>query len=95
MQKWAHVYDSDFNIKNVCKNECKISRHCKLFVMKTDKGLVRIKKLCNNASMLVRGTDGSARYDLAAAPIAVVLAKGKALVKRGLPLSMPSDVTVG
>ena len=90
VQQWAHVYDSECNAENGCKDECKRGRHCKLFVMKIDEGLVKIKKLCNNARMPVRGTEGSAGYDLAAAQIAVVPAHGKMLVKTGLSMSLPA-----
>ena len=44
-----------------------------------------------NAKLPVRGTSGSAGYDLAAAQTAVVPAHGKCLVKTGLSLAMPPD----
>ena len=35
--------------------------------MKTDQGIVRVKRLCNNAKLLVRGSASAAGYDLAVA----------------------------
>ena len=58
--------------------------------MKTDQGVVKVKKLCNNAKLPVRGSTGAAGYDLAAAQTAVILAHGKVLVKTGLSISMPT-----
>ena len=58
--------------------------------MKTDQGIVKVKRLCNNARLPVSGTAGAAGYDLAAAQNAVVPAHGKVLVKTGLSISMPT-----
>ena len=58
--------------------------------MKTDQGIVKVKKLSNNAKLPVRGTTGAAGYDLAAAQTPVVPAHGKVLVKIGLSMSMPT-----
>ena len=58
--------------------------------MKTDQGVVKVKRLCNNARLPVRGTTGAVGYDLAVAQTAVVLAHGKVLVKIGLSISMPT-----
>ena len=46
-----------------------------------------VKRLCNNAALPRRGTDGSAGYDLSAER--VVPAKGKGIVKTGLAISFP------
>ena len=56
--------------------------------MKTDQGVVKVKKLCNNAKLPVRGSTGATGYDLAAAQTVVVVAHGKVLVKIGLSISM-------
>ena len=40
---------------------------CKFFVMKTDQGIVQVKRLCNNAKLPIKGSTGAAGYDLAAA----------------------------
>ena len=92
MQKggdWAFVYANGCKLSNDCKISCrKEERSCKLYVMKTDQGVVKVKRLCNNARLPVRGTTGAARYDLAAAQNAVVPAHGKVLVKTGLSISM-------
>ena len=58
--------------------------------MKTDQGIVKVRKLCNNAKLPVRGSIGAAGYDLAAAQTAVIPAHGKVLVKTGLSMSMPN-----
>ena len=58
--------------------------------MKLDQDVVKVKKLCNNAKLPVRGSIGVARYDLAATQTTVVPAHGKVLVKIGLSISMPT-----
>ena len=58
--------------------------------MKTDMGIVKVKRLCNNAILPVRGSTGAAGYDLVAAQSAVVPERGKLLVKTGLSSSMPT-----
>ena len=58
--------------------------------MKTDQGIVKVKKLCNNVKLPVRGTSDAAGYDLAAAQTIVIPAHGKMLVKTGLSMSMPT-----
>ena len=63
---------------------------CKLFVIRTDEGVVKVKRLNNNARIPVKGTPEAAGYDLAAAQTAVCPAHGKVLVKTGLSLAMPS-----
>ena len=89
--EWAFVHNDDCKSSNDCNISCNnYGRSCKLHVMKTDQGVVKVKKLCNNAKLLVRGTTGAAGYDLAAAQTAVVPAHGKVLVKTGLSVSMPT-----
>ena len=58
--------------------------------MKTDQGIVKVKRLCNNSRLPVRGTTSAAGYDLASAQNGVVPAHGKVLVKTGLSISMPT-----
>ena len=66
--EWAFVYADDCKLLNDCKIPCnEEGRSCKLYVMKTDQGVVKVKRLCNNARLPVRGTTGAAGYDLAAA----------------------------
>ena len=48
-----------------------------------------VKRLCNNAALPRRGTDGSAGYDLSAAQECIVPAKGKGIVKIELAISFP------
>ena len=89
--EWAFVQADDCKLPTDCKNSYNEGRRsCKLYVMKTDQGIVKVKRLCNNARLLVTGTTGAAGYDLAAAQNAVVLAHGKMLVKTGLSISMPT-----
>ena len=89
--EWAFIHADDCKISNDCKNSCnEEGRSCKLYVMKTDQGVVKVKRLCNNARLPFRGTSGAAGYDLAAAQTAVVPAHGKVLVKTGLSISMPT-----
>ena len=89
--EWAFVHADDCKLPNDCKTSCnKEGRACKLYVMKTDQGIVKVKKLCNNAKLPVRGSTGAAGYDLAAAQTAVVPAHGKVLIKTGLSISMPT-----
>ena len=83
--EWAFVHADDCKISNYCKISCnEEGRSCKLYVMKTDQGVAKVKRLYNNARLSLRGTTGAAGYDLAVAQTAVVPAHGKVLVKTGL-----------
>ena len=89
--EWAFVNADDCKISNHCKNSCNEERRsCKFYVMNTDQGIVKVKRLCNNARQPIRGTTGAAGYDLAAAQNAIVPAQRKVLVKTGLSISMPT-----
>ena len=89
--EWAFVYADDCKLSNDCNISCnQEERSCKLYVMKMDQGMVKLKRLCNNARLSVRGTSGAAGYDLAAGQTALVPAHGKILVKTGLSISMPT-----
>ena len=48
-----------------------------------------IKRLCNNAALPRRGTEGAAGYDLSAAHECIIPAKGKGIVKTRLAISFP------
>ena len=48
-----------------------------------------VKRLCNNAALPRRGTEGAAGYDLSAAHESIIPAKGKGIVKTGLAISFP------
>ena len=92
--EWGYLYDKDCELckkRNECKVNCKYRNFCKLYVMKIDKGVVKIKRINVNAKLPVRGTAGSAGYDLAAVQAAVVPAYGKCLVKTGLSMGLPPD----
>ena len=75
--------------KNECKDYCKHQNLCKLYVIKSEEGIVKLKRINVNARLPVRGTEGAAGYDLAAAQAAVVPAHGKCLVKIRLAMSLP------
>ena len=88
--EWAFVHADECKTSNDCNKSCNEERRiCKLYVMKTDQGVAKVKRLCNNARLPVRGTIGAAGYDLAAAQAAVIPAHGKMLVKTDLSISMP------
>ena len=89
--EWAYVHDDNCNLLKDCTMKCnKKDGLCNFFVLKTDMGIVKMTRLCNNARLPVRGSNGAAGYDLAAAQSAVVPAHGKLLVETGLSLSMPT-----
>ena len=89
--EWALVHADDCKLSNHCKISCnEEGRLYKLYVMKMDQGVVKVKRLCNNGRLPVRGTIGVAGYDLAIAQTAVVPAHGKVLVKTSLSISMPT-----
>ena len=91
-EEWGYLYHTDCQFcknKNECKENCKHRSLCKLFVIKTDEGVVRIKRVNKNAKLPFRGTEGAAGYDLATAQAAVVLADGKVLVKTSLSMALP------
>ena len=90
--EWGYLYDNDYricNLKNECNRTCKHKTPCKLYVIKTDEGVVRITRTCKNAKLPIRGTKGVAGYDLAAAQAAVLPAHGKVLVKTSLSMALP------
>ena len=94
--EWAFVNADDCKLLTDCKNPCKEERRiCESYVMKPDQGVVKIKRLCNNARLPVKGTTGAAGYDLAASQTAVVPAHGKVLVKQVYQYLWPLVVMVG
>ena len=84
------MYKSEYNFNNHCNTDCKKTGDCKLFVIRTDEGVVQVKILNNNARIPVRGTSQAAGYDRAAAQTTVCPAHGNVLVKTGLSIAMPS-----
>ena len=92
--QWGYLYHNDCKlckIKNECKDDCKHRSKCKLYSFVNEKGdeIVKIQRVNVNAKLPVRGTEGAAGYDLAAAQAAVVPAHGKCLVKTGLAMALP------
>ena len=72
-------------------NKCNHKNLCKLYVVKNDEGVLRVKRMSPNAKLPVRSSSGAAGYDLAASENAVVPAHGKCLVKTGLAVALPPD----
>ena len=92
---WGYLYNDDCEfckINEECKSNCKHRSQCKLYSFVNEKGdeVVKVQRVNVNAKLPVRGTEGAAGYDLAAAQAAVVLAHGKCLVKTGLAMALPS-----
>ena len=92
--KWGYLYNDECKIckrKNECKEKCKHRGICKLFVIKTNEGIVNVKRVNKNAKLPVRSMAGAAGYDLTAAESAVVPAHSQCLVKTGLAIAIPPD----
>ena len=90
--EWDYLYNSDCNIckrKNVNQNECKNRNPCKLYVIKHEEDILRVKRMNVNAKIPARSSSGAAGYYLSASQSAVIPAHGKFLVKTGLAISMP------
>ena len=77
--------------KNENVTNCKQRRLCKLYVIKTDEGIVYVKRMNVNAKLPSRDTSGLANYDLSMAQAAVVPVHDKCLVKIGLAIALPPD----
>ena len=71
------MYDTDCKFSEHCNGKGKGTGHFKLFVIRTDEGVVQVKRLNNNTRIPVRGTSQGAKYNLAAAQTAVCPAHGK------------------
>ena len=67
----AEMYENNCKLNANCNTDCKKNDSCKLFVIRTDEGVVKVKRLNNNARIPVKGTPEAAGYDLAAAQIAI------------------------
>ena len=65
------MYENNCKLNENCNTDCKKNDFCKLFVIRTDEGVVKVKRLNNNARIPVKGTPEAAGYDLAAAQTAV------------------------
>ena len=76
--------------QNSCKGECKYINPCKLYAIVNERGedVATVKGVNVNARLPVRGTSGPASYDLSTAQSAIVLARGKCLVKTGLAMAI-------
>ena len=92
--QWGYLYKMDCEIckfKNLCNDICKHRAQCKLYSFVNDEGdeVLKVKRTNVNAKLPVRGTEGAAGYDLAAAQTAILPAHGKCLVKTGLAMALP------
>ena len=45
----AEMYENNCKSNQICNTDCKKNDYCKLFVIRTDEGLVKVKRLNNNA----------------------------------------------
>ena len=61
-----------------------------IYVMRTQEGIVKVKRVCKNANFPIRGTARAASYDLAVAQTVLIPAQGKVLLKTGLSMVLPS-----
>ena len=55
--EWGYLYNTDCDIcksKNICTRECKHRAVCKLYVIRTDEGVVKIKKMNVNAKLPIK-----------------------------------------
>ena len=52
--------------------------------MRMNEGIVRVRRICKNVKLTIRGTARAAGYDLALAQVARLLAHGRVLMKTSL-----------
>ena len=71
--------DTDCKFNGNCKADCNKIVNCKLYVMRTNDGVVEVKRLSNNARIPVKRTPEAAGYDLAAAQSELCPAHGKVI----------------
>ena len=58
--------------------------------MRAHEGVVKVKRVCKNAKLPMRGAIGAARYGLAVVQATIVLVHGEVLVKIGLSMGPTS-----
>ena len=71
-KQWGYLYNMDCELcklKNECKETCKHRSPCKLYVIKTEEGIVKVKRTNVNARLPSRGTEGAVGYDLGCRPV--------------------------
>ena len=59
--------------------------------MRTNEGIIRVRRICKNAKLPIRGTTRVVGYDLVVVQTTPVPAHGKVLVKIGLTMALPLD----
>ena len=57
--------------------------------MRTDEGVVIVRRLCKNANLPIGETSRTTGHDWVAAQAIVIQAQGKVLVKTGLSTALP------
>ena len=80
--EWGYLYHNDCEICKMKKANVKTFKHrnfCKLYVIKIDEGIVKVKRTNVNAKLPSRGMPGPIRYYLAVAQSAIVPAHNKCL----------------
>ena len=81
--EWGHLYNKDCTIckrENLDVNDCKHQNLCRIYVIKDEEGIVRVKQTSVNAKLPIRSSSRLVGYDLSAAETVVILAHGKCLV---------------
>ena len=71
----AKSVETETNLKR-----CEHRDFCKLHVIKTDESIVRMRRLCENAKLVISGIAGESGCDLATAEAVVVPAHAQVLV---------------
>ena len=71
-----------------------MTENCILFVIRKTRGIVRVKRLCNNHKIPSRGTPEAAGVHLTPAQAIACLEHGKVLVITDLTLEMPLSIMV-
>ena len=90
---WGYLYNDACElckIKNECKDNCKHRSKGKLYSFVNEKGdgILKVQRVNVNAKLPLRGTEGAAGYDLAAAQATVAPAHSKYVVKTGLAMAL-------
>ena len=87
---WAVKADETQNSwRGSCAQDALTIKPFKLF--RPSFGILKIKKLSNNAGLPKRTTDGVVGYDLCVSQNCTILEKGKVLVRIGLSISFPES----
>ena len=83
------MYKTDYNFNKQHNIDCNKTENCELFAIRMDEGVVKVKKLNNNARAPLSGMLEGVDYDPAIAQSETVPAHSKCLMKIGLVETMP------